>query len=202
MFHGLGKRADLADWEGCDHILGEDYSEPINYIVNGFATPHIACPGINYIVSQEARGAFEKLPGVIILPVEVKKVIYLPYSVGDFSYFDTKEFRTNPKKYGHDTIFPRLPDRKEFHKSVGQRFEIVSGSAHRLVPAYPEAKPVVLPDPTGDEAPLENPLSLRMLADHSMVKTLRGTAMTIEAFESIEPFLDLDYFAVADACLE
>lgn len=199
MFHGEGRRAGVAEWESCDHKLGDDLSDPIRYTCNGYRTPDMAMPSINFIVSAVVRTALEGLPGLVFAPVELEKVIYLPYSVGDFSYYERSDFRRDPRGRGHETVFRRWPNRSALHAAVAPRFEVVCGSAHRLAPAYPEAREVELADPCGDDGDTEtSPLSERMLAEHSLVKTLRGTAFTSEAFGRIERFLDPDYYAVAD----
>jgi hypothetical protein len=78
---------------------------------------------------------------------------------------------------------------------------VVCGNAHRLASAYPKAQEVALPDPCGQYEPEASPLSERMLAECSLVKTLRGTAFTPEAFARVERFLDPDYYAVLDVQL-
>ena len=42
------------------------------------------------------------------------------------------------------------------------------------------------------------PLSDRMMSERSLLRTLRGTAFTPEAFARIERFLDPDFYAVAE----
>jgi hypothetical protein len=198
MFHGEGRRAGVADWESCDHMLGDDLSDPIRYTCNGYRTPDLAMPSLNFIASAAARATLEGLPGLVFAPVELEKVIHLPYAAGDFSYYERPDFRRDPRGRGHETVFRRWPNRPALHATVAPRYEVVCGSAYRLAPAYSDAREVELPDPRGEDDPEASPLSERMLADHSLVKTLRGTAFTPEAFERIERFLNPDYYSVAD----
>ncbi|HEY7154843.1 MAG TPA: hypothetical protein VH575_12850 [Gemmataceae bacterium] len=198
MFHGEGRRASIADWESCDHKLGDDLSDPILYTCNGYHTPDLAMPSLNFIASSAARAALEGLSGLVFAPVELEKVIHLPYAAADFSYYDRADFRRDPRGCGHDTVFRRWPDRSALHPAVAPRFEVVCGIDSLLAAAYPEAREVELPDPCGDYDPEASPLSERMLAEHSLVGTMRGTAFTPEAFGRVERFLDPDYYAVAD----
>jgi hypothetical protein len=128
----------------------------------------------------------------------LEKVIYLPYTSGDFSYYQRSDFRNDPRARGHETVFRRWPDRPALHAAVAPRFEVICGNAHRLAPVYPDTRKVELPDPCGDDEPEVSPLSERMLSDYSMVWTLRGTAFMPEAFMRVERFLDLEYYAVTD----
>lgn len=199
MFHGEGRRIGVDDWESCDHKPGDDLSDPILYTCNGYRTSDMAMPSLNFIVSAAAREALDGLPGLVFAPIKLKKVIYLPYAAGDFSYYERSEFRRDPSGRGHETVFHRWPDRPELHAAVAPRFEVVCGLDTLLAQAYPEAREVELPDPCGEYADLEpSPLSERMLAEHSLVETIRGTAFTPESFGRVEGFLDPDYYAVAD----
>lgn len=199
MFHGEGRRAGLADWESCDHKPGDDLSDPILYTCNGYRTPELAMPSLNFIASPAAHAALDGLPGLVFASVELEKVIYLPYAVGDFSYYERSEFLRDPGGRGHETVFRRWPDQPQLHTALAPRFEVICGLDSLLVPAYPEAREVELPDPCGEyEDPEVSPLSERMLTEHSLVETIRGTAFTPEAFSRIERFLDLDYYAVAE----
>jgi hypothetical protein len=200
MFHGQGRRPPKrADWESCDHEVEDDLSDPILYTCNVYRTPDMARPSQNFIVSEKARAALADLPGLRFAPVVLEKVIHLPYAVGDFSYFDTPEFRGNPRRFAPDKVFQRSPDRPELHHTVGLRYEVVMANPYRMVEKYPEAREVGLPDPRGDYDDVEGSLlSERMMAEHSLVFTIRGTAFTREAFERVERFLDRDFYGVLE----
>jgi hypothetical protein len=200
MFHGEGRRPPKrADWESCDHDIEDDLSDPILYTCNGYRTPDLATPSLHFIASAQAHAALADLPGLRFAPVVLEKVIYLPYVVGDFSYFDRTEFRRNPRRFAPDKVFQRWADCAELHASLGARYEVVFGNARRMASRYPDAREVGLPDPRGEDDELEAvPLSERMMNEHSLVRTMRGTAFTPEAFQRVERFLDRDYYAVVD----
>jgi hypothetical protein len=199
MFHGEGRREQVAEWESSDHAAGDDLAaDPIQYTCNGYRTPDLAMPSLHFVASADARAALEGLPGLSFAPVELAKVIYLPYTVGDFSYFDREDFRRNPHRFGHDTVFRRHPDRPDLHAAVAPRWEVVCWNAHLVAPKYPEAREVLLQHPSGDFAPEASPLSKRMLQDHSLLTTMGGTACTLNVFGRLERFLDPSYYAIAE----
>ncbi len=198
MFHGEDRREGVPASFAADHQLDDDLSDPILYTCNGYRTPDLAMPSLNFIASASARAALEGLPGLRFAPVKLEKVIYLPYAAGDFSYFERSDFRRDPRGSGHDTVFRRWPNRPDLHASVAPRYEVVCGTDTLLAAAYPDVREVELPDPRGDYDPEASPLSERMLAEHSLVGTMRGTAFTPEAFHRFERFLDPDYYAIAE----
>src|SRR5438876_3880130 len=111
MFHGQGKLAGLDEWDSCDHKPGDDLTIPIRYTCNGFHTPDVAMPSLNFIVSERVRSVLVDLPGLAFAPVVLEKVIELPYSAGDFSFYDRADYRRNPRRYGPETVFRRWKDR-------------------------------------------------------------------------------------------
>ena len=64
MFHGVGRRIGVADWEACDHQPGDDLSNPIQYTCNAYRTPDLAKPSLNFMASAEAHAALQGLPGL------------------------------------------------------------------------------------------------------------------------------------------
>jgi hypothetical protein len=159
----------------------------------------VATPSLNFVVSERVRTALESLPGLRFAAVAIERVISLPYAAGDFSFADRPEFRRNPAHFWDERAFRLWPDRPDLHAPIGPRYEVVVGNAHRRAPEYPEARDVLLPEPTGASAGEEAaPLCARMLEERSMARTPRGTAMTPEAFGRIGPYLDQDYYAVAE----
>jgi hypothetical protein len=119
MFHGEGRRTNVADWESCDHRPEDDLTAyPIQYTYNGYRTPDLSIPSLNFVASAAARAALDRLPGLAFAPVELAKVIYLPYMAGDYSYYDRADFRRDPRGRTPDTVFRRWPDRPELHAAL------------------------------------------------------------------------------------
>jgi len=201
MFHGEGRRACLDDGESCDHKPGDDLSDPILYTCNAFHTPDIAMPALNFMVSARIQSSLSGLPGLGFGKVILEKVIDLPYSAGDFSFYDRADFRRDPPRHDFKNIFRRWKDRPDLHAVVGPRFEVVTSVETELAASYPEAKLVDLPDPCGDADPTPTPMSERMITENSLVGTMTGTAVVAEAFHKIDRFLDRDYFAVAEVLI-
>jgi hypothetical protein len=85
MFHGRGRRQNAPQWGSCDHNPGDDLSDPIQYTCNAYNLPDVATRSLNFIVSSSAYEAIRDLPGLSFAKVELEKVIYLPYTPGDFS---------------------------------------------------------------------------------------------------------------------
>src|SRR5690242_17658877 len=127
MFHGQCRRTGLKESESYDHKPGDDLTDPILYTCNGFRTPAVAMPWLNFIVSEAVRDSLAGLPGLAFAPVVLEKVIELPYFAGDFSFYDRPDFRRDPRRHGYETVFRRLKDRPELHAPVGPRYEVVRG---------------------------------------------------------------------------
>jgi hypothetical protein len=159
-------------------------------------------PSLHFVVSQAARDALNGLPGLAFAPVELEKVIYLPYDAGDFSYYDRPDFKRDPLGCGHDTVFRRWPDRPDLYATVGPRYEVIGGDDYLHAPAYPEGRMVELPDPSNVFESEVSPLCAQMMIDYSMVDTIRGVGFTLEAFQRVEQFLDPEYFAVIDVRID
>src|SRR5689334_25405064 len=101
MFHGEGRRKGVPAWESCDHQPGDDLSGPIQYTCNGYRTPDLAMPSLNFVASARARAALAGLPGLAFAPITLAKVIYLSYAAGDYSYYERTEFREDPRNRGY-----------------------------------------------------------------------------------------------------
>jgi hypothetical protein len=196
MFHGEGRRDRTAGFS-CDHALGDDLSDPIQYTCNAYGLAELTMPSLNFVASSSVYEAIRDLPGLQFARVALEKVIYLPYSASDFSYFERKDFRTNPAKYGHETVFQRWPDRPELHNSVASRYEVVCGNVGLLAGAFPMAKEILIPDPVGVSAPKAERVCKKMLSEYSMLLTLCGTLLSPDAYARLKPFIDPTYFAVA-----
>lgn len=198
MFHGKVRREGVGTGGPSAHRYGEALDNPILYTCNGYRTPDFAMPVVSLIVSRDVYNALKDLPGIMFADVRVEKVVYLPYSAGDFSFFERADFRKDPVKAGFETVFERWPDRPELHSKVEPRYEIVMPRGRLLAASYPSCQEMILPSPTGEDEPEPELISLKMIEEYSLVQFMAGTVVTLETFRRIEPFLNKDYYAVAD----
>lgn len=202
MFHGETCR--IGNRSGPDSLLyshgyWEDLSDPLLFSCNAFKLPDVACPLGTYIVSQKVMELVKELPGLRIGLVKPKKIIFFPYEIGDFSFFERSDVKSDPYKFRSDKIFELWPDRPELKAQHFPRFEIVHANSYRMAKEkYLDAREISVPDPNGNFGSQTTFFSEKMLEENSIVGGARGAVFSPGAFSKIEPFLNPDYFEIMD----
>ncbi len=199
MFHGITHRLSPGNNLSTSHNHGEDLSDPIFYTCNGYKFPEFANPTGTYIISQNVMELIKELPGLQFGNVIPKKIIYLPYEAGDFSYFERSDFKSNPYKFRYDKIFELWPDRPELRPTCFPRFEIVFAYAYRMAKErYWDAKEIDVPDPTENQGPQKVFFSEKMLEENSILGDTKGALFSQSALSKIQPYINMDYFEILD----
>src|SRR5262249_11428697 len=120
----------------------EDLTDIICLSRNGRIVPPVFMPGTSLVVSEIVRQEMGDWPNLAYLPVEFVKLIDYPYQAGDFSYYDTTEFKRSPRKADPEMLINRLPDVPPLHATIGKYFEVVVAHIDQASSAYPESHEV------------------------------------------------------------
>jgi hypothetical protein len=194
MFHG--KTIPIESGEtSYSHLMGDDLSQPVRIIRNGWRIPDISSPSGSLIVSGRVKELLHGVPNVAFLPVIFEKLVDYPYHAGDFSYFDTPQFRANPAKANPATLLERLSDAHELHRRTESYYELV----------IPRLRDVSLDHKALKEYSVKlqhcmNPVELEISAtviQSSPIVWWDATVFHESVFSKIEPYFDWDYFSKA-----
>lgn len=199
MFHGELHRPGNKHGLYNSHAYDDDLSDPIFYTCNGYNFPEVAFPVGALIVSRKVMELTKELPGLKFGHVLPKKIIYYPYEVGDYSFYERSDVKNNPYKFRFDNIFEIWPARRELELLHFPRFEIVYVNDGKMAKEeFPEAKEINVPDPTNDFGPKISYYSEKMLEKYSIVGDGFGLLFSPGAFSKLEPFLNPDYFDIME----
>lgn len=198
MYHGRLSREGSRNILLHEHSYTEKLSVPIKFSCNAYNPPDVARPCLNLIVSKPVLESVKDLPGIRFATVDPGKIIYYPYSAGDYSCFESPAYYRNPRMFLYDNLFDHVPHRPDLIKSVFPRFEIVCASPDEIISNYPEAVTVQLPDPRGTFEPTPTKISEKMVSELSILVVDWGMVFSPEAFVKIDKFLDPDYYAIEE----
>ena len=189
MFHGK-----------CSRDAAGNIRTPLALIRNGRLIPDVFCPGLTMVVSERVRRCIEQIPGIAFRDVIFEKLVDFDYQVGDFSYFNTTEYRANPEREDPEMLIERLPDVKSFHESVGRNFELVIPSYedirtshmgdNELTVRIPEAKEHVF---------LSEPFAVtRRMIENTPIFRNGEFFVNGQFLDYTRDFLDRDFFRVEE----
>ena len=199
MFHGEPHRPGNKHGEYNSHAYDDDLSDPIYYTCNGYNLPDVAFPVGALIVSQKVMELIKELPGLKFGQVLPKKIIFFPYEVGDYSFYERSDVKRNPYKFRFDNIFELWPDRRELKPLHFPRFEVVYANDQKMaMENFLEAKKINVPDPTNNFGPKISCYSEKMLKEYSIVGDGFGLMFSPDAFSKFKPFLNPDYFDIME----
>lgn|SRR5262249_58603993 len=192
LFHGNAEVADRG-WLSGSRMLGNDISQPLQLSRNAWRMPDVFQPGLTLIVSSRVRDVLASVPHIKLQLVQFKKLVNMAFQAGDFSYFQSREFRSDPWYYAPDNLIDRLPDTAELHEDVGTYYELLVSKGHEVNGPYEPLTLVRFPldprDPDGEEARI----SASLLEDYPIIWDGR-VIFSERAFALIEPFIDREYF--------
>ena len=195
MFHGQ----EVEEEPYCrakGSFLGDDYSKQPYLVRNANEVPQVFEPHL-LVVSEEVMNRLRDMPHVAFNPVCFHKVVDFPvYRPGDFSFKQDEEFQKVLAGGKIEEFLDRLPDVPAIHGSLGRYYELVVARLRDLAPRY-SVRPIkcVMPMAVGWQE--EFLLSAELLNDYPIVWS-GWTVFNAEAFARISPFLDRDYFEVAE----
>ncbi len=198
MFHG--------DCEGNEshkplptHKIGDDLSKPLILSRNGWFIPSIFKVATSLIVSSVVKDTLGDLSNVILLPVMFRKLVEYPFHAGDFSYYDTPEFRKNPRSADPAKLIKRLPDVPRLHSLVGEYFELVIGNHHFVKDQYPDRREIHYTFPyLGGQEPATLEVTDEMLASYPVMWADGGFVFVEHVFDRIREYFDQEYFTVTE----
>jgi hypothetical protein len=181
------------------HQIGDDLSKPLVLSRDGWFVPHIFKVSTSLVISSEVKNALGELSNVVYLPVVFKKLVDYPFRAGDFSYFDTLEFRRDPRAADPEKLIKRLPDVPRLHAQVGDYFELVIGNYHFVMEKYANRRQIHYEYPyLGGQEPATLEVTEDMLASYPIMWADGGYVLIEEVFARVREFLDLDYFTVTE----
>jgi hypothetical protein len=201
MFHGRARREDVCHSYNFSHSLGDDLSRPMLISRSASRVPDVSMPSSSLVVSGRVKKALAWVPNVVLLPVRFEKLVDFPYQAGDFSFYDRSDFRSDPMRYGPDTLIERLPDVPALHERVGTYHELVVANAYRIAPNFPGLKVHWVPvdDPRDDELS-DVSLAPEMFEQYPILWG-SGVLAREDVFAALRPFLDEDYFYLEELAL-
>lgn len=101
---------------------------------SGLIWPDVFFPSISLIASRAFFNAFGDLKNLELRDVHFKKLVNIKIEPGDFSYYDSKNFLTNPVKFRSDKILDSFPDDKSLHQNQEADYkQFVVPSTYRVV---------------------------------------------------------------------
>ncbi|MBL8798173.1 MAG: hypothetical protein JNM56_30025 [Planctomycetia bacterium] len=194
MFHGKTvpiKSGDISH----SHHAGDDLSQPVRIVRNGWRIPDISSPSVSLVVSGRGKEALGGVPHVSFLPIIFEKLVDYPYHAGDFSYYDTPQFKANPAKANPATLLERLSDSRELHRKTEPFYEMIVPKLNDVSSGYPDLQEYTVELPHCMD-PVELKASMAVIRDHPIV-WWSATVFHESVFKRIEPYFDWDYFSKA-----
>ncbi|HLJ11660.1 MAG TPA: hypothetical protein VKU82_10740, partial [Planctomycetaceae bacterium] len=141
MFHGLGQRKGGDPFLDCpDANLTTDVRDPLEIWRNGRWMPDICSPCSNLVVSDEVRKKMAAFGPVEFLKVEFLNLIDYPIPDDGVLALEDADVRINDclDRRNILRVWPNVPD---FHRTIGDRFEVLMAFATDLAEDRPEQYP-------------------------------------------------------------
>ena len=150
-------------------------------------------PLTRFVMSTEVRNAISDFPRVVFRPAIMKKLVDLPL----LRTWD--ELGYEPKTYDVEKLLRSLPDRRRFHRGLGDYHELhvpIAFREHREF--YPDLKGKPLLSQQEEVHLLSTALTEEHFIATPILRAACGCFFSESAFRRIERFLDKEFFAVTE----
>ncbi|MCE9532018.1 MAG: hypothetical protein K8T89_12965 [Planctomycetes bacterium] len=181
-------------------VFGGGPIKSLFLIHNGRQIPDVFQPvGSPFlIVSEKVKESLGGFSYITFQSVHFNKLVDFPvYPPGDFAFPKDKEFRKLVRTIGDEHFLEQLPDVPALHDKVGRYYELVPTRLSDVSSRYRSARPIVYKLPGAPIWKEELLLSADLVRDFPIV-WWTYTVFNEEAFARISPYLDRDYFGIAE----
>src|SRR5262245_4452860 len=189
MFHGIAERDGKepphhrTPWANTESPSTLSISRTIRHL------PAISEPATHLVVSERLAQKLRSFRNVRVMRVMFKRLVDVDWQKGDKSW---------EKGGGEDpsNVLRTMPDMVEFHRQIGEYFEVQTHRWKDIVDQYPSAREITIEEGT---PPVEETdvirLSPEMLIDYPML-WWGGTIVNEEVFDILDASIDRDFFIV------
>lgn len=200
MFHGFATREGLEPGDSPTHFLGDDLSSPIQIVKSGAVYPHIFRPSLSLVVSDTIRGSLSHIQNIQFAPIQFRKLVNFVYQAGDFSYYQSSEFRQDPGRHQYNDLLERLPDDPALHVRDQTYSELILPNMYRLIDDSVDIRTmnIRMPHLTVEEVELSYSSTL---LDRCPLFWAMVFLIDRNLFDGIEHHIDWDYFTSAEVDL-
>lgn len=197
LFHGDASRNSIPDTKTASHFLNDDLSELMKIRCCGVNIPSVFQPDLSLVVSEDVKNILNTICNVKFAEVLFSKLVNYSYKVGDFSYYDSPQFKSDPNKNRSDKILDILPDDPNLHNFDKHWHELVVTNMARINNSKSKSMSIRMPDIFEDIEICYSPshLNLYPIFWYDVILFNRSV------FDLIFPYINLDFFSFAEVDL-
>ncbi|HEV7283163.1 MAG TPA: hypothetical protein VGN57_23355 [Pirellulaceae bacterium] len=193
MFHGIALR-DGKEYPH-DAIVYADTPDPspLTVVRSIRNVPRVWKPSMNLVVDENLANALNELPNLRLQQVEFERLVDIDYRTGVHGYQDVWGI-VRP-----DVLLRTQPRLKEPPDGFGRWYEVQQHLGKNVAKRFEEASAIVCRNGTPPfDSDSKVRLSSQMLREYPILAFPGFLVVGEEAFATIGPALDLDYFIVRE----
>lgn len=193
MFHGIALRDGKEYPHDATVYADTPDPSPLTVIRTVRNVPRVSKPSNNFIVDEALAEALSCLPNLRLKEVEFERLVDIDYRTGVHGYQETWGV-VRP-----DVLLRTQPRLKEPPAEFGCWYEVQPHAGKRVAERFDDARSIVCRKGTPPfDSDSEIRLSPRMLTEYPILAFPGFLVVAEQAFATVGPALDLDYFIVRE----
>jgi hypothetical protein len=192
MFHGLAERDGMAPPHDTPVYADSKAFSTLFISRTGRGVPEICQPSRHLVVSEKYAQMLRGIRNIRLAPVIFKRLVDVDYQKGNFGWRNKWGNVADPCD-----LLRNLPDVAEFHRTIGQHYELQGYRWRDLIARYPAAQEtrIFKGTPPWQETTVMK-VSTEMLKDHPLFTFGTVIVMNQEIFSIVKDGFDRDFFVV------
>lgn len=195
MFHGVARRVDVTYPNSPSHYLGDPLTHQLLISRSGLSRPHLFKPCNSLVASEQVKNALASLANIEFAPVAFSKLVNFFAPKGDFSYYTSRRFLSNPTANRSDMLLDTLQDDPSLHIAFPVYYELVVSNAFRECRDSHMSFELQYQLPNSPDGVQSFPCTRDFLDCHPIFWA-RGVIVRGDVYESIKEMIDIDFFDV------